>query len=142
LADDEGVQTRYSNRPTASLLLAREVDKLDAVSVRLALLNGDVAAASRREWSLDAARALHRNLVRMPRWAVRAGLGSAPDWLRLHVSGPAVVGLLQPGGEVRFLGSDAESGLSYCPERGILITRGKPTVRAAQEDWDEDESCD
>ena len=142
LADEEGVQTRYSNRPTVSLLVAREIDAVDAVSVRLTLLNGDTLTVSGRDWDIEAARALNRNLVRMPRWAVRAGLGVTPDWLRLHVAEPTAIGLLQPGGAVMLWKSDVESGLSYCPERGILIVRGKRAARTTQENWDEDESYD
>lgn len=142
LPDDEGVQTRYSNCPTASLLMARRMEAVDAISVRLTLLNGDKLTVSGRRWSIEAARALHRNLVRMPAWAVRAELDAAPDWLRLHVAEPTAIGLLQSSGAVVFWRNDVESSLSYCPERGILIARGKRPAASAEENWDEDESCD
>src|SRR5574337_185434 len=142
LPDDEGVQTRYSNYTTTSLLVARDIEAVDTVSVRLTLLNGDIVTVSGREWNIEAARALYRNLVRMPRWAVRTGLEAAPAWLRLHVAQPTVIGLLQSSGAVEFWQKDVESGLSYCPERGIVIAPGKRPATTAQENWDEDESCD
>lgn len=142
LPDDEGVQTRYSNYPTTSLLAARDIEAVDTVSVRLTLLNGDMVTVSGREWNIEAARALYRNLVRMPRWAVRTGLEAAPAWLRLHVAQPTAIGLLQSSGAVAFWQKDVESGLSYCPERGIVIAPGKRPATTAQENWDEDESYD
>jgi CRISPR-associated endonuclease/helicase Cas3 len=142
LPDDEGVQTRYSNQPTASLLVAREIERTDAVSVRLTLLNGDAVSVSGRDWNIEVARALHRNLVRMPRWAVNKGLGTEPDWLHLHVAQPTAIGLLQYSGAVTFWPSEDESGLSYCSERGILIVREKRPATTTQEKWDEDESYD
>lgn len=78
----------------------------------------------------------------MPRWAVRAGLDTAPAWLRLHVAQPTAIGLLQSSGAVAFWQKDVESGLSYCLERGILIAPGKRPAITAQENWDEDESYD
>jgi hypothetical protein len=78
----------------------------------------------------------------MPRWAVRAGLDATPDWLRLHVAQSTAIGLLQSSGAVMFWRSDVKTGLSYCPERGILIARGKRPATTAQENWDEDESYD
>jgi CRISPR-associated endonuclease/helicase Cas3 len=142
LADEEGVQTRFSAYPTASLLVARIIETLDAVSTRLTLLNGDTATVSERNWNIEAARALHRNLVPMPRWVVRAALGTAPGWLRLHIAQATAIGLLQPDSTIVYWRSDIESGLSYCPERGILISRTKQPTTTALENWDEDESYD
>jgi CRISPR-associated endonuclease/helicase Cas3 len=142
LADEDGVQTRFSTYPTTSLFVARMIERLDAVSVRLTLLNGGTVTVSGRNWNIEAARALHRNLVPMPRWAVRGGLGAEPDWLRLHVAQATAIGLLQPDSTIVYWRSDAESGLSYCPERGILIARGKRPTTTALENWDEDESYD
>jgi CRISPR-associated endonuclease/helicase Cas3 len=143
LDDDEGVQTRYNNRPTASLLLARNIQSVDSQTVRLVLLNGATVPASGRDWNIETARAIHRNLVRMPRWAVLAGLGSQPDWLRLHVTESAAIGLLQADGTLKFSVSDNQTGLSYCRERGILIApRSRATTTRQETSHDEDESYD
>jgi len=142
LLDREDIQTRYSTLPTASLLVARQVEKVDAVSVSLTLLKGDPVIASGRDWNIEAARAIHRNLVRMPRWAIKAGLGTMPDWLKLHVAQPTALGLLQHDGSIKLLGSETESGLSYCRERGILIARAPRPTHSRQENWNNDDESD
>lgn len=142
LPDEEGVQTRLNQQPTASLLLAREAASVDSVSVRLALLNGGNVTASGWERNIDTARSLHRNLVRMPRWAIAAGIGSEPDWLRRHVSQPTAVGIVKVDGTIVFWPGGEESMLSYCPERGVLIARGSRRASTPKDDWDEDESFD
>jgi hypothetical protein len=142
LDDDERVQTRYNSRPTASLLVARDIQSMDSQTARLVLLNGDTATASGRDWSIETARAIHRNLVRMPRWAVADGLANSPAWLLLHVSDSTAIGLLQNDGTLKFSDSDTPTGLSYCAERGILIAP-RPRRTTRQETWhDEDESYD
>jgi CRISPR-associated endonuclease/helicase Cas3 len=143
LADDEGVQTRYSTRPTASLLVVREIAKVDSLTARLTLLDGTTVTASGRDWNIDTARAIHRNLVRMPRWAVLASLGGEPEWLRLHVTESAAIGLLQDDGTLKFSDSDNQTGLSYCRERGILIAPRTLSTTTRQETRNnEDESYD
>ncbi len=142
LLDEEGVQTRYGNYPTASLLITRTIETLDAVSVRLLLLNDNTVVASGRGWNIDAARAIHRNLVQIPRWIVRRGLGVIPAWLRLYCPQLTAVGLIKPNGAVAFWHDDIESGLSYCLERGILFAREKRPSAPVREIWDEDESYD
>jgi CRISPR-associated endonuclease/helicase Cas3 len=86
LADEEGVQTRFSTYPTAQLLLVTEITPLGAHSVRLDLLNGDTVTASDCDWSFDAAKAIYRNIVRVPRWAIAAGLTKPPGWLANHTA--------------------------------------------------------
>jgi len=142
LPDEEGVQTRFSTYPTAMLLVAWVIEKLDADSARLTLLNGEIVTASGRNWNIEIARALHRNLTRMPRWAVSAGLNNTPDWLSLNVAQSTAIGLLQPGGEIVFWQSAVRSGLTYNPERGILIAHRELPTTTPQEKWDEDESFD
>ncbi len=74
LPDDEGVQTRYSNYPTASLFVVHGVETLDARTVRLHLLDGTHVEAGAMDWDFDAAKSIHRNLARLPKWAVAAAL--------------------------------------------------------------------
>jgi len=143
LLDREDIQTRYSTLATASLLIARRIETVDSLTVRLTLLDGTIVTASGRDWNIETARAIHRNLVRMPRWAVVAGLANQPEWLRLHVSGPAAIGVLQSNGTLQFPGSETATGLSYCRERGILIApRTRPTTTRQETSHDEDESDD
>ena len=136
LPDEEGVQTRFSTYPMAFLLLARTIESVNARTVRLHLLEGEPVEASDRNWNFDAAKAIYRNLTRVPRWAMSAGLLKLPGWLTNHVSQPTAVGLLRPGGVISWPGSETETGLSYHADLGIIISH-KQLPPVAQEEFDE-----
>ncbi|MBZ5514848.1 MAG: CRISPR-associated helicase Cas3' [Acidobacteriia bacterium] len=136
LPDEEGIQTRFSTYPMAQLLLATEITSLDRHSARLCLLDGAVITAHDRDWNFDAVKAIHRNLVRVPRWAVATGLTKPPGWLTNHVSQPTATGLLQPAGNIRWSGDEQQTGLSYHPDQGIIIERER-LPRALHEESDE-----
>ena len=136
LPDEEGVQTRFSTYPMAQLLLATEITSLDRHSARLCLLDGAVITAHDRDWDFDAVKAIHRNLVRVPRWAVAAGLAKPPGWLTNHVSQPTATGLLQPDGNIHWPGDEHQTGLSYHPDQGVIINRERVS-RARHEESDE-----
>lgn len=136
LADEEGVQTRCSTYPMAQLLLASEITSLDSHSARLCLLDGAGVTAHDRDWNFDTAKAIHRNLTRVPRWAVATALINPPGWLTNHVSQPAAVARLQPDGSIRWLGDEKQSGLSYQADQGIIIHRER-VPRVPQEESDE-----
>jgi CRISPR-associated endonuclease/helicase Cas3 len=136
LPDDEGVQTRYSSYPSAGLLLVHGVDTLDPLSVRLSLLDGTSVRACARKWSFDAAKAIHRNLARVPRWAVSAALHDPPGWLTNHIPQSTAVGLLGADGSVALLGTDGETNLHYHADQGLIIKR-KSERRATREAFDE-----
>jgi hypothetical protein len=134
MPDREEVQTRYSAYPTAALLIAREILPLDANAVRLSLLNGDTATRRPREWNVETAKAIHRNLSRVPYWAVRAAVANAPAWLAEYVYQPAAVGLFQENGAIRWPRDDTDSGLFYCVDRGIIIDHNAVRPRREEED--------
>ncbi len=137
LRDDEGVQTRFSNYPMAQLLLARSIESLNARTARLHLLEGETVEANDRHWNFGAARAIYRNLTRVPRWSVSAALANAPGWLTTHVSQPTAVGLLRCDGGIALLGKESETGLSYSSDQGILINRKHVARAVTQEESDE-----
>ena len=140
LPDEEGIQTRYSSYPMSQLLLGRQIIRQDVHTCRLDLLSGESVTASDRDWNFDAAKAIHRNLTPVPRWALSAFLQNPPGWLSNHVHQPTVFGLLQADGRVRASDSDADTGLSYQADQGILIHRDR-VPRAMQEEG-VDESYD
>ena len=74
LADEEGIQTRCSTYPKHSCLWRGQITRLGNNSARLDLLNGMTLTASGGNWDFAVAKAIHRNLVRVPFWAVTAGL--------------------------------------------------------------------
>lgn len=136
LRDEEGVQTRYGMLPTVQLLVARGIERVDAHSVRLHLLDESTTHVHDYEWSFGAAKAIYRNLVPVPRYAVRAALLNVPTWLSNHVHQPAVVGVLQPDGAIRWPSDENETGLSYRADQGIIIRR-ENLPRAVHEGDDE-----
>ena len=120
LVDEEAVQTRFNSSPSAQLLLAHSVQPTIRGHTRILLLNGESTDVDHREWSFAAAKAIHWNLVRVPRFAVATALHTSPDWLRLHVQGDCVLGLVRDG-SVFWPGSDVPSGLSWHPDEGVTI---------------------
>jgi CRISPR-associated endonuclease/helicase Cas3 len=139
LQDDEGVQTRYSSYPTASLLVLRGIETLKTLKVRLHMLDGTQTIAGAWEWDFDAAKSIHRNLVRLPRWAVAAALQSPPDWLTNYVRGEVAVGIVRSDGGIHWPGSVIETGLSYHAEQGVIIG---PTAKTRKPREEFDESYD
>lgn len=133
LDDEEGVQTRYGTYPMAQLLLIREMVRVDRYSMSLKLLSGETAVAEDRGWNLDTAKAIHRNLVPVPRWAIAAQLQNQPGWLSNYAHQPTAIGLLQDDGSIRGHDGQTHLGLCYHPEQGVIIDP-KRIPRVAEED--------
>lgn len=124
LADEEGVQTRWGSLRTVQLLLMCGAEPVKKNTMRLRLLDGQEVEVNAYDWRIEAARAIHRNLVRIPRWAAQGAVGDRHEWLDNYVHQPAVAGLWCDNGEIRWLGREAEqSGLSYHPDEGVRIHR-------------------
>jgi CRISPR-associated endonuclease/helicase Cas3 len=132
LPDEEGVQTRYNSRPTAQLLLATSVETPTKGRARVALVNGQTIEAADRDWSFPAAKAIHWNLVRLPRYAVAGALPATPAWLRLHVSGQCALGLVRDG-QIYWPGADAPSGLTWHADEGVFIPQ-HPLIKVKSPD--------
>ena len=138
LDDEEGVQTRWNMRPMAQLVLATQTRVLNPHSSRVLLLDGTEIDANDRYWSFDAAKAIHRNLVRVPLWAV-AERPETPRWLSNYVLFSAVLGLVRPGGEIEWPCQKESTGLSYDPDQGVVIARHAlkpPQAKELDESYD------
>jgi CRISPR-associated endonuclease/helicase Cas3 len=136
LPDDEGVQTRYGGYRMAQLLLVTAIAALDSHLAQLRLLDGTVVTAHDWDWNFETAKAIYRNLTRVPHWAVATELMNSPGWLTNHVSQPTAVARLQHDGTIRWLGDEHPSGLSYQADQGIIIRRGQVSPMP-QEELDE-----
>lgn len=128
LDDQEGVQTRVSTVVTVQLILATE-----RKSKQLALLNCEQANLSGDKFLLDTARALHRNLVKIPKYEFATF--SPEDATRRYVKGEQVVALVKPDGSVDVAGLKDGSSLHWHIDRGLEIRRGT-------KGRDEHEPCD
>ena len=138
LDDEEGVQTRWNTHPMAQLVLATHTSVLNPHTSRVLLLDGTEIDANDHYWSFDAAKAIHRNLVRVPLWAV-SGCPQAPGWLSKYVPFAAALGLVRPAGKIVWPSQNESTGLSYDPDQGVVIARQalKPTqVKELDESYD------
>jgi CRISPR-associated endonuclease/helicase Cas3 len=144
LADEEGVQTRWNNRPTAQLLLAAAPPStLPGHIIRLPLADGTAPAFPDFRFDVPAARAVHSNIVRVPKWAVK-NHGTTPEWLANLASLKTVLGVVRESDGVILI-ADADSGMTWHPEEGITLPRrSKPVSQVAtpNPDYDDDESYD
>jgi hypothetical protein len=122
------------------------------LETEVALLDGKVLYIPRYGFYFAAAKAIHRNLVRIPLWCVLDCLEASPEWLRPYVVGKCILGIVdtpypgRPGRAVRIDGAmqNAQSGLYYREDLGIVIAgkvAGEQPDPIREEDWD-DESCD
>lgn len=132
LCDEEGIQTRYGGYPAAQLLLVRQIISLHN-SARLDLLNGDTVMASGGDWDFGTAKAIHRNLTRVPRWTIAPRIHNSPPWLTSYVSQLTAVGLLESDGNIRWPGQHNPSGLAYEVDQGIIIKREGKRHASSQE---------
>jgi CRISPR-associated endonuclease/helicase Cas3 len=138
LPDEEGVQTRYSNYPTVQMLLMADATRHSSGTVQMRLLDGKVATACGRDWNFDTAKAIYRNMARVPRWVVSGDAAIPPRWLSNYVLNSAAAGIVQTDGSVHWVGSTEQSGMSYEAEQGIIIDR----VRVPRSfDESSDECC-
>jgi CRISPR-associated endonuclease/helicase Cas3 len=135
LTDDEEIQTRFNSRRTAQLLLATQFESNAKGRTKVALLNGTTAEVDDFEWSFPAAKAIHWNLVRVPRYAMKQAMRNAPAWLRLHVFGECALGLVREE-MIYWPGSEEPSGLTWHPDEGIVIPRQSKS--AAAHKWEDD----
>lgn len=117
LEDQEGVQTRVSEVKSVQLILFTECK-----CKQLNLLNGERANLSDDKFRLDTARALHRNLVKVPKTEFAAF--HTNDATSRYVRGEQAVALVQPDGSVGIAGLKDGRSLHWHIDRGLEIRRG------------------
>jgi len=137
LPDEEGVQTRWEKHRTVYLLLARSVTPHSDQMVELELFNGDTCLADSRQYKFDIAKAIFRNLVRIPQWPVSNYLNQPLSWLSVYIYQTAVVGLVHDDGRVMLLNLDNDIGLSYSKNEGLIIKPIKGRLCVNQEENNE-----
>lgn len=117
LEDQEGVQTRVSPVEYVQLILSTE-----RKSKQLALLNCEQANLSGDKFRLDTARALHRNLVKIPKYEFTEF--SSEETTRHYVKGKQAIALVLPDGSVDIAGLKDDRTLHWHIDRGLEIRRG------------------
>ena len=138
LADEEGLQTRWNGLPTAMLLpLAKLFSWDNRHGASCELLDGTRCEPSTDKWDFATARAIHRNLVKVPLWTVRARTKQAPSWLSQYVPGPVVACKLVD--ETLFFLYGDKTCLTYRDDLGVVINRTAPAYDIA---WSQHEEPD
>ncbi len=130
LPDEEGrARTRISDIPTTQLILAQNRD-----GNRITLLNGEKVTLRGNTFVLASARAIHRNIVKVPEYYFLR----TPDnkTVRSLVRGDWQFGVVRCDGYVECSRLKPEYTLRYTPETGVEVIRTKP------KDEVDDESCD
>lgn len=144
LPDEEGVKTRWNSCPTVPVILMAEVIEWDAkTGARLRLWNGDLCTLRSGDYDFTAAKALHRNLARVPRWCIRDCRCALPAWFRDHVAGDAVACQVQDG-KLLAWPDRKDTGLTYRDDLGVMVP-SRPVVvptRNRHEEEDDYESYD
>lgn len=142
LDDDEGVRTRWNSCPTVNLFMVHRVVGWDEKEgAELELLNGECCRLGFGHFNVSIARSLHRNLVRVPRWAVAERLSRQrlPQWLRPYMKREGLLVKMEDDGTVA--GTDGEpTGLQYRPDLGIVIP--EKSLRCKNQNEEDDESYD
>lgn len=118
LDDQEGVQTRVNEIPMVQLILAASAE-----GKQLTLLSGDVADLEGNTFRLDAARALHRNLVKVPKSNFAAF--RTDERCARYVRGEQAIALVQPNGAVQIKGLKEGVSLHWDIDLGLEIQRSK-----------------
>lgn len=116
LDDRDGVQTRLNEMETVSLVLCRSIDR-----ERVDFLDGTTAELVSETYQFNTAKAIHRNLVKIPRHhfqQIEPCKGFEEYLFDSHCTG--VVG---DGGTVMVKGLKKGVGLNYTVEMGLLVEK-------------------
>jgi CRISPR-associated endonuclease/helicase Cas3 len=127
LDDQEGVQTRVTSVETVSLILATSIERKEVV-----LLDGERAILSDNPFLIATARALHKNLVKVPKNAFKDF--RTDERSACYVKGKQAIALVQPDGGIQINGLKEGVSLYWDINLGLEIRRGKGEL--------DNESCD
>lgn len=117
LPDEEGKKTRLIEIETVQLIMAQSVNKKTIV-----LLNGDRANLAGDVFQINAARALHRNVLKVDK---RIFSAFKPEELtKRYVKGKQAIAIVQSG-TVTVAGLKPDNSLHWHNDRGLEIRRGK-----------------
>ncbi len=116
LNDDEGVQTRINSYEQVSLILARSIDN-DVIE----LLNCDHAQVDSERYDIHCARALHRNLVRVPKDIFQ--LFTNGQNTARYVRGDQALAQVASDGVIHIPGLKEGRGLRWDDQLGVSIIR-------------------
>lgn len=118
LDDQEGIQTRVNERPTVQLILATVL-----AGKIITLLNGEQASLADDLFRLDSAKALHKNMVRVPK-SIFSSSKVICQKSKRYVKGEQTIALINVNGTVDVEGLKSDYKLHWHNDRGLEIRRG------------------
>lgn len=116
LDDREGVQTRLNEQKTVSLIICRSIDRESAV-----FFDSTVAELVSDTYRFDTARAIHRNLVKVPQHHFLQ-VEQCPAFEE-YLYDSQCVGIVGDDGTVSVKGLKDGVGLTYTVEMGLFIEK-------------------
>lgn len=130
--DKKEYLTRRAGAPTKDVVLVRACEMLTRDQWQLTMLDGETLTVSAFEWSMNTARAVHRNLVRTPLHQVPPQ--DMPPWLKLHTQGLTAWALVADDGSLDFRDAQGPSVLAYDAALGLHIRKDQPQPRYTEDD--------
>jgi CRISPR-associated endonuclease/helicase Cas3 len=116
LDDREGVQTRLNEMPTVAMILCRSMTDRESQ-----FMDGTTAAFSGDDFVFGTAKAIHRNLVKVPEYCFFRVVPNAA--LEKYLFGSQCVGIVDAQGKVTVDGLKDKYRLHYSDELGLLIEK-------------------
>lgn len=116
LDDREGVQTRLNEMPTIAMILCRSMTDREAQFV-----DGTSAAFSGDDFVFATAKAIHRNLVKVPEYCFSSVVPNAA--MEKYLFGSQCVGIVDAQGDVKVDGLKDKYRLHYSVELGLFIEK-------------------
>ena len=130
--DDKEHLTRRKGAPTRDVVLLKSCELITRDTWQLTMHDDTTVTASGYEWSIDVARAIHRNLVRAPLHTVPRQ--EMPPWLKLHTHGPSFWALVGDDGTCNFRDAEGPSPLAYHSTLGLHTRAAQPQPRYTEDD--------
>lgn len=116
LDDREGVQTRLNEMPTVAMILCRSMTGREAQFV-----DGTTAVLSGDDFVFATAKAIHRNLVKVPEYCFSHVVSCAA--LEKYLFGSQCIGIVDTQGKVTVNGLKDKHRLHYSDELGLFIEK-------------------
>lgn len=123
--DSEGTFTRWNDQPSADALMLRAKPRQVAGrhDWEVDLLDGQTVVIPAFEWNFAAAKAIHSNVVRVPRYVVRSWFAVNPPWLRDYLS-DGVLGVVEGDNQIHPISTvEAAYHIHWHVERGVFFER-------------------
>jgi CRISPR-associated endonuclease/helicase Cas3 len=111
LEDEEGVQTRLNEQPTAQVILCKSF-----IGNKISFINGETVSLT-KEFSLSIKRSIFNNLVRVPKYLFNKV--ESPLILDQYLYGDFCIGKVSSTNIIDIIGLFANKQISYSDEYGI-----------------------